>query len=99
MTTTPDTLRLDTNVERGRPMEILVDGEPVQTFEGETIAAALVAAGRMAFRHAGPDGQPRGIFCGMGICYDCLVDVAGQGHVRACMTVVEPGMQVTTLRA
>jgi D-hydroxyproline dehydrogenase subunit gamma len=98
MATTPDALRLDTNVERGRPIQISVDGEPVQAYEGETVAAALLAAGRPAFRHTGPEGQPRGVFCGMGICYDCLVAVAGQDHVRACMTLVEPEMQVTTLR-
>ncbi len=38
--------------------------------------------GRRVFRHAEPGGDPRGIFCGMGICYDCLVTVAGQDHVR-----------------
>ena len=98
MATTPDALRLDTNVERGRPIQISADGEPVQAYEGETVAAALLAGGRPAIRHTGPEGQPRGVFCGMGICYDCLVTVAGQDHVRACMTLVEPGMQVTTLR-
>jgi predicted molibdopterin-dependent oxidoreductase YjgC len=91
-------LRLDTNLDRGRPVQITVDGEPMQAYEGESLAAVLMAAGRRVFRHLEPGGHPRGIFCGMGICYDCLVTVAGQDHVRACMTLVQPGMQVTTLR-
>ncbi len=91
-------LRLDTNLERGEPVTITVDGEPIPAYEGESIAAALLAAGRRTFRHAEPGGQPRGLFCGMGICYECLVTVAGQDHVRACMTPVQPGMQITTLR-
>ena len=91
-------LRLDGNVERGRPVEITVDGESIQTYEGESLAGALLASGRRVFRHADPGGHPRGIFCGMGICYDCLVAVAGQDHVRACITLVQEGMQVTTLR-
>lgn len=99
MAMTPETpLRLDSNLDRDRPVQITVDGEPIQAYEGESIAAALMAAGRRTFRHLEPGGHPRGIFCGMGICYDCLVMVAGQDHVRACMTLVQPGMQVTTLR-
>jgi hypothetical protein len=95
----PETpLRLDSNLDRGHPLQITVDGEPIQAYEGESLAAALMAAGRRTFRHLEPGGHPRGIFCGMGICYDCLVTVAGQDHVRACMTLVQPGMQVTTLR-
>jgi predicted molibdopterin-dependent oxidoreductase YjgC len=95
----PETpLRLNSNLDRGRPVQITVDGEPIQAYEGESLAAALMAAGRRTFRHLEPGGHPRGIFCGMGICYDCLVTVAGQDHVRACMTLVQPGMQVTTLR-
>jgi predicted molibdopterin-dependent oxidoreductase YjgC len=90
-------LRLDRNVERGRPVRIIVDGQTIQAYEGESLAAAMLAAGRRIFQHADPGGNPRGIFCGMGICYDCLVTVAGRGRVRACMTLVQEGMQVTAL--
>jgi hypothetical protein len=92
-------LRLDANVDRGRLVQIMMDGESIQAYEGESLAAALLAAGRRVFRHAEPGRDPRGIFCGMGICYDCLVMVAGQDHVRACMTLVQEGMHVTTLGA
>ncbi len=89
-------LRLEANVERGRLVQISVDGEAIQAYEGESLAAAMLAAGKRVFRHAEPGGDPRGIFCGMGICYDCLVTVAGSDHVRACMTLVSEGMQIST---
>lgn len=78
-------------------MQIKVDGEPIQVHEGETLAAALMASGRRTFRHTEPAGHPRGIFCGMGICYDCTVTVIGLNHVRACVTPVREGMQVITV--
>lgn len=91
-------LRLETNVQRGPSVQLEVDGEPVQAYEGETVAAALLAAGRPIFRHT-PKGQPRGIFCGIGICFDCLVTVDGQPNVRACITPVRQGMIVRTTPA
>ena len=87
-------LRLDSNVERGRPVQIWVNGEPIPAYEGESLAAAMLAAGRLVFRHTHPEGEPRGIFCGMGVCYECLVTVAGRERVRACMAPVQDGMQV-----
>ena len=88
-------LRLDGNVERGRPVQITVDGQSVQAYEGESIAAAMLAAGRRALRQAHP--HPRGVFCGMGICYECTVTVVGHGQVRACIATVQDGMQVATV--
>ena len=90
-------IRLDSNVERGRPVQIAVDGEPIEAYEGESLAAAILASGRRVFRHTHPEGQPRGIFCGMGVCYECLVTVAGRERVRACIVPVEDGMRVTTM--
>jgi predicted molibdopterin-dependent oxidoreductase YjgC len=92
-----DDLRLLNTFRRGRPVSIEVDGEPVRAFEGETIAAALLASGRRAFRHT-PDGSPRGLYCGMGICFDCAVEVDGQSNVRSCITLVRPGMKIRTPR-
>lgn len=79
--------------ERGTRITIQVNGEPVPAYEGESIAAALMASGHRAFRtHAG--GSPRGLFCGMGICFDCLVTVDGVPNVRACMTEVREGSHI-----
>jgi predicted molibdopterin-dependent oxidoreductase YjgC len=87
--------RLVGNVERGRAIQLRVDGQLIPAYEGETVAAALLAAGRRIFRHRVPGGDPRGVFCGIGMCYDCLVTVDGTRIVRACVTPVRDGMQVT----
>ncbi len=88
--------RLTSNIERGQAIRLLVDGHPIPAYEGETIAAALLAAGRRTLRHTVPGGEPRGVFCGIGVCFDCLVTVDGAQTVRACVTPVRDGMQVST---
>ena len=85
-------------VERGDPVEMLVDGEAVSAYAGETIAGALIAAGHRVFRYTARTGAPRGVFCGIGVCFDCVVSVEGLGRVRSCMIAVQPGMRVS-LRA
>jgi NADPH-dependent 2,4-dienoyl-CoA reductase/sulfur reductase-like enzyme len=71
------------------------EGRAVQARPGETIAAALVAAGVKQLRQTAA-GEPRGLFCGMGACQDCLVEIEGRGAQRACMTKVEAGLRVTS---
>jgi predicted molibdopterin-dependent oxidoreductase YjgC len=81
----------------GRPtLVVTVDGEPVQAYPGETVATVLLALDRRTFRHTDHLHAPRGLFCGMGVCFDCLVTVDGQASVRACMTPVQAGMVVET---
>ena len=82
-------------VERGQAITIIVDGVPLPAYMGETIAGALLAAGRRAWRRTS-HGQPRGVFCGIGLCFDCLVTVNGTPNVRACVTPVAAGMVVET---
>jgi D-hydroxyproline dehydrogenase subunit alpha len=72
---------------------IEVDGRPVPAALGQTVAAALIAAGIAVFRRTA-SGAPRGLFCGMGVCFDCLVTIDGLADQRACMTQARPGMQV-----
>ena len=86
-------LRVHEGVQRGRPVTIRFDGDAISAFEGETIAAALWAAERLRFRSSVRDAAPRGLYCNMGVCFDCLVRVAGRS-VRACMTPVSDGMEV-----
>ena len=81
-------------VDRGEPFEIRVNDESVAAYPGETIAGALIAAGIRSLRRTMETGAERGQFCGMGICYDCLVDCDDQQAVRACMTMAAPGMEV-----
>ncbi len=72
---------------------IKVNGQPIPVQRGQTIAAALIANGQRTFRRT-QSGAPRGICCGMGVCFDCLVTVNGVAGQRACTTLAEPGMQV-----
>ncbi len=88
-------MRIESETERGQPVTISVDGEPVQAFTGETIAGALLAAHRRAWRRT-PQGKRRGLFCGMGICFDCLVTVDGVPNVRACLAPIAEGMVIET---
>lgn len=83
-----------TSVDRGQPFEIFVNGMPFRAYQGETVAGVLLAAGIQTFRHTDETGLGRGQFCGMGICYDCLIDVDGHRAQRACMTAAAPGMEI-----
>lgn len=76
--------------------EIVVDGESLPFVEGQTVAAALVAVGRVAWRTTRVNHRPRGVFCGIGVCFDCLVTIDGSGGQRACLVPARPGMTVTT---
>ena len=81
---------------RGPAVRISFDGESVHAYEGESIAAALLAADHRATRLTRREGRPRGLFCTIGSCHDCLVRVDGSGPVRSCITPVRDGMAVTT---
>jgi predicted molibdopterin-dependent oxidoreductase YjgC len=72
------------------------DGSPLEAPRGMTIAGALLANGIMSWRRTQADGRPRGIFCGIGVCFDCLVDVDDRCAVRACLIPVRDGDQVHT---
>lgn len=72
-----------------------VDGKEVEGYIGEPIAAALKAAGLMVHRHT-KKGSPRGVFCAIGRCTDCVMIVNGKPNVRTCVTPLEEGMVVKT---
>jgi predicted molibdopterin-dependent oxidoreductase YjgC len=72
-----------------------VDGDEIAAPAHQSIAAALLTEGRSVLRH-GPAGGPRGLYCGIGACFECRVHVEGRGAVLSCVTPVEPGMRVTT---
>jgi thioredoxin reductase len=77
----------------GPTVRLRFDDREIEALEGETIAAALAAADVVAVRQA-RSGAPRGPFCGMGVCFDCLVTVDGRPSQRACLTRVAAGMDV-----
>ncbi|WP_422446196.1 (2Fe-2S)-binding protein [Thermoanaerobacterium sp. DL9XJH110] len=75
---------------------IIVDGREVPAIEGEPIAAALLAAGIKKFRETPKYHKPRGIFCAIGRCTDCVMTVDGVPNVRTCVTPVRDGMVIST---
>jgi predicted molibdopterin-dependent oxidoreductase YjgC len=79
---------------RADAMSFLFEGGPVRAYPGETIATALLAAGTRALRRTRVAATPRGLFCAIGACHDCLVTVDGEGPVRACMTPAADGQRV-----
>lgn len=85
---------LPKGVSRGAPMSIVVNGDPVPAFEGETVATALMANGYAIMRTT-KSGEPRSVFCGMGVCFDCLVVIDQVPNSRACMTWVKPDMRIS----
>ena len=80
----------------GRKVTITVDGQSIEAFEGEMIAAALLAHGKRVFRRTQRRHEPRQIFCGIGRCTDCVMIVDGVPNVRTCVTPVRAGMVVQT---
>ena len=72
------------------------DGEDLTALPGQSLGAALLAAGHRSWRTTRFEGRPRGLFCGIGICFDCLVSVNGRPNVRACLAPTRDGDVVTT---
>jgi aerobic-type carbon monoxide dehydrogenase small subunit (CoxS/CutS family) len=68
-----------------------LDGTPQRASAGMTIAAALFSIGVRSWRTTRVNGSPRGLFCGMGACYDCLITVNGQPNIRACLVAINDG--------
>ncbi len=77
-------------------MALTFDGVRVEAYAGESVAAALLAADERTLRRTRNGGAPRGLFCAIGSCHDCLVSIDGSGPIRACLTPVRDGMAVTT---
>ena len=80
----------------GRRVRITVDGRPIEAFEGEPVAVAMLAADIRVCRFTKKQREPRGIFCARGQCTDCILTVDGRPNVRACITPVKDGMRVET---
>ena len=76
--------------------EIDLDGRPIPARPGQSVGAALTEAGVRSWRTTRHAGRPRGLFCGIGACFDCLITVDGRPDQRACLTLVAPGMQLQT---
>ncbi len=86
-------VRLDDAFRRELPVDISVDGATISAFPGEPLSAALLAAGILRFRDSPRAGTPRGPFCLMGICQECIVEIDGR-LAPACQELVRGGMAV-----
>jgi predicted molibdopterin-dependent oxidoreductase YjgC len=75
---------------------VTFDGRPLPVQAGQTVAAVLLAAGVRSWRTTRFAGRPRGLFCGIGACFDCLVTVNGTPSVRACLVSAKPGDVIST---
>jgi len=74
----------------------LFDGRDVAFRLGQTVGAALIATGVYSWRTTRRQGRPRGYFCGIGVCFDCLITVDGVPNLRACLVTAQPEMVVSS---
>ena len=72
------------------------DGRPLPAVVGDTVGAALTRAGVRSWRTTRRQGRPRGLFCGIGVCYDCLLTVNGSTNQRACLVPAVDGMELSS---
>ena len=86
--------RVRRGVERGKKFDIEVDGQRIAAYEGETVAAALLAAGKIITNHTPIKKERRGIYCGIGLCYSCTMVIDGVPNTRSCQTLVKRGLRV-----
>lgn len=89
-------MRIEGFVRRGAKVTIAVDGKDIEAYEGETIASALLASGIRLLRSS-PTGGSRGMFCAIGICQECVVEVDGM-TVAACRLPVRDRMRIDLRR-
>ena len=81
---------------RGDSFVVSIDGTEVTAYDGDSVAAVLMRDGRVSWRRTRHGGRPRGLFCGIGACQDCLVTVDGVDGVRACIAPAVPGAAIRT---
>ncbi|RWZ52971.1 (2Fe-2S)-binding protein [Labedella phragmitis] len=84
---------------RPRPsaeITVTLDGERYGGLEGQTLAGVLLGSGRLSWRTTSVAGSPRGVFCGIGVCFDCIAEVNGERDVRLCQRRAADGDELRT---
>lgn len=84
-------------IRRAPMVAFTFDGEPVQGYEGESLAVALMRSGHLHLRDAPVDGAARGAFCCMGLCQECVVQI-DDAAIESCGQNVAPGLAVVSFR-
>ncbi len=82
--------------EKGPKVGFTFDGRPMEGFAGEPIAVALKSNGVMVHRYTIKRNEPRGVFCAIGRCTDCIMVVDGVPNVRTCVEPLREGMVIQT---
>lgn len=80
--------------KRGKEIKFTFNGREIKAYEGETIAAALHAAGVKELKKSLKHDRPRGLFCAIGNCSSCFMEVDGEPNVKTCVIEVKEGMEV-----
>ena len=80
---------------RARPVAFIFEGQPALGVEGDSVAAALLALGHLHCGESAVSGKPRGPYCLMGVCFECLVSIDNSANRQACMVRLREGMIVT----
>jgi len=83
-------------LKRGKPILITVNQKKVTAYEGELVSTVLHCEGIRVFQRKQKSGKPSGIYCGMGICYECLVIINGVPNILAFQTPVANRMIIST---
>ena len=85
-------------VDKLSPAEVkfYFNDQEVTGFIGQSVGAALLAQGDRILRRTRFNQKGRGVFCGIGVCFDCLVVIDGVANQRACITEIKNGMRVQT---
>jgi sarcosine oxidase subunit alpha len=79
-----------------RPVGVVINGRRFEARAGDTVAAALLEAGHAASRVSAVSDSPRGAYCLMGVCFECLVTIDGVGNRQGCLIEVAEGMNIAT---
>ncbi len=86
-------------LDPGAPtLRLSYEGAEILAADGDSVAAALLAAGVLSVRDTPASASPRAPFCLMGVCFDCLVEIDGVANRQACMTRVRDGMAIRRQR-
>lgn len=91
-----DDCRIYDGIERGKKISFLLDGKSINAYEGESVSAAIFATGKRDLRISANLSEKRSLYCGMGVCYECVMTINGIPNTRTCQTLVNEGMIVNT---
>lgn len=85
---------LELDRDKEKEITFTYKGKKIKAYQGETIAAALYAAGIRVLKASSKYERPRGLFCAIGNCSSCHMVVNGIPNVKTCITKVKEGMVV-----